>query len=89
MIRRKKVTKEKERLLRENTIEKVRIISTILKRTYLYYKAIYNESDRERLVMLVDALHPERVKERYVHKEKYNKLDFFSVTKALLTHKKH
>ena len=54
--RRKKNKKETKRLLRANTRDKLMVICNILKKTVLYYKDLYYESDHYRLMRLNDIL---------------------------------
>ena len=52
IIKSKKSRKEKLRLHRKNTVEKLYIICQILKRTYMFYQRLYFDSDHYRSLKL-------------------------------------
>lgn len=56
VVKRKKNKKERNRALRRNTIEKIFLVSHIVKQTYLHYKVQYFESDSYRNMKLVEIL---------------------------------
>lgn len=59
--RRKKNKKEKNKALRQNTIDRFKIICDILKKTFLFYQKQYYESDNYRQIQLLEIMTGEKI----------------------------